>query len=86
MALVKESRCETEYRKDCSLKRICQFRHANEEIGKDLEYYTRKFDRAAGFIQGDFNTIPEENTRVETGTCDVPVSSTYFPVTNFNRG
>ena len=87
MALVKEFRCETEHRKDCILKRICQFRHSNEEAGKDLEYYTRKFDRATGTMQGDLSSIPE-NTCAETDTGDVPVSvpvTTIFPVSHFAK-
>ena len=45
MIKIQETRCGTESRKDCNHKRTCQLRHSNEEAGKDLEYYTRKFDR-----------------------------------------
>ena len=42
-------------RKDCSSKKTCQLRHLNEEAGKDLEYYTRKFEHAAQVIDKDNN-------------------------------
>ena len=91
MALVKESRCETECRKDCSLKRICQFRHSNEEAGKDLEYYTRKFDRVITDGTQDASTSPPDGNNPDgTGdtcgdtTLSLPVVTT-FPVSNFAK-
>ena len=55
VAVIQETLCCVAMRKDCSSKKTCQLRHLNEEAGKDLEYYTRKFERAAQVIDKDNN-------------------------------
>ena len=50
MIAIQENQCAASDRKDCSLKTTCQLRHSNEEVGKNVEYYTHKFKRAADFI------------------------------------
>ena len=44
--VIEDTLCSSAMRKDCASKKTCHLRHLNEEAGKDLEYYTRKFLRA----------------------------------------
>ena len=71
MIKIQETRCGTESRKDCNHKRTCQLRHSNEEAGKDLEYYTRKFDRTT--------SAPGEEALL------LEPKSVVFPVTDFTK-
>ena len=69
MNKIQETRCGVELRKDCDLKKTCQLRHLNEEAGKDLEYYSRKFDRSSSATE-DLPLGPK---------------SMVFPVSNFTK-
>ena len=69
MIQIQETRCSAELRKDCNLKKTCQLRHLNEEAGKDLEYYTRKFNRSTS----------------TPGEPSLGRSSMIFPVSNFSK-
>ena len=68
MAQIQETQCVAATRKDCSSKKTCQLRHSNEEVGKDLMYYTRKFDRT---------------TEVLTREASPESSLVVLPVSNF---
>ena len=70
MIQIQETLCGTAFRKDCSQKNACQLRHSDEEVGRELSYYTRKFERA---------TIAEdEDSSIQ------PISSS-FPITDFEK-
>ena len=43
--------CHNGARKDCQNKNTCFYRHTNEIVGKDIEYYTRSLSRAAKVIK-----------------------------------
>ena len=43
---IEENQCSSVFRKDCVSKVTCLLRHANEEAGKELDYYARKYKRA----------------------------------------
>ena len=70
MVQIQEKQCDAECRKSCSFKKTCSLRHLGEEVGKDLEYYTRKFLRSVDYQQDELTMV----------------SSKYFPVKNFKRG
>ena len=69
VVVIEETLCCVAMRKDCSSKKTCQLRHLNEEAGRDLEYYTRKFERTSQVIDKDNN-------------CSISLS---YPVSDFEK-
>ena len=50
MVQIQETPCVTALRKDCSQKRTCALRHSDEEVGRELSYYSRKFERSTNAV------------------------------------
>ena len=69
MAEILETSCTATLRKDCSSRMNCQLRHSGEEIGKDILYYVRKFERSS----------------VDSQSESVEDSKTSFPIASFNK-
>ena len=44
-ALIQSTQCGSGHRKDCNFKKTCQFHHTGEIVGKEVDYYAKKFQR-----------------------------------------
>ena len=73
MAQILETQCGAGSRRNCNLKRTCQLRHSNEEAGKDLEYYTRKFARTSS-VSGDGASLQPVLSRFPISDFDLEVA------------
>ena len=58
MVQIQEKPCSTAFRKDCSQKRTCTLRHTDEEVSRELSYFTRKFERVTNAEDDDSSIQP----------------------------